>query len=160
MVINNKQREVDCQETVGVLHDKKGWIKIMEAFISILLIMVVILIIINQGYFSQEEKSKPIFNKQLIILKEIEANRSLRNEVLSATAPLNWNDSSFPPNTKSKIIEKTPANFNCEANLCELDNVCNHLYLPNKEIFAKSIVISANLTTYAPKQLKLFCWEE
>jgi len=145
---------------MNLKQNKKGWIKIMEAFISILIIMVVILIVIDQGYSPKKINSEYIINKEITILREIQLNESLRAEILSSTPPLGWEDAGFPSETKNKIIEKTPDAFECVAELCSLEDNCIYEDSPDQNTYTKSVVISANLNSYSPKQLKIFCWED
>ena len=142
-----------------LINNKRGWVKIIEAFISILFLMGVILVVMNSGKISNDSDLKDIYNKELIILREIQLNETLRTEILNADASVNWDD--FPTDTKAKIIEKIPTNFECQAKICPLEDSCiMEGQVTNFEVYAKSIVISANSDTYNPKQLKLFCWGE
>lgn len=140
------------------MKNKKAWIKIVEAFIAILLVTIVLLIIINSGYIKREDISTRVYNTQISILREIQFNDGLRREILGvASVPLEWDG--FPQNLKNKITERTPNYLECNARICSSEDVCGFTGTIEKDIYAESIIISATLELgYNPKQLKLFCW--
>jgi hypothetical protein len=146
------------------MKNKKAWIKIVEAFVAILLIMGVLLIIIDKGYIEKKDVSG-IYAKELSILKDIELNEKFRTDILNVantSLPLEWNDfeSNGLGDIKNKITREVPDYLDCEAKLCILSDECilnKHL---EEEIYVQSVIISANLEVYSPRQLKLFCWEK
>ena len=140
------------------MKNKKAWIKIVEAFIAILLVTIVLLIIINSGYIKREDISTRVYNTQISILREIQFNDTLRREILNVVSvPLEWDG--FPQNLKDKIIERTPNYLECNARICSPEDVCGFTGTIDKDIYAESLLISASLESgYNPKQLKLFCW--
>ncbi|MFC1710832.1 hypothetical protein ACFLZJ_01605 [Nanoarchaeota archaeon] len=159
MNITTKQREVKCKETVGVLHNKKAWIKIIEAFVALILVAVVIIIIVSQGYLSLKDTSQDFFSKEVVILREVQLDDGFRTSILSSDIPVEWDDAGFPPDVKTRITERTPTGLNCSAKLCALDGLCGLTTSPDTAVYAKSVVISSDITTYSPRQLKMFCWE-
>ena len=89
----------------------------------------------------------------------------MREHLLSADISVNsveWDE--FEENgllsVKNKIIEKTPAGFECNAKLCSLNESCIITLAEEKDIYAENAFISADLHTYAPRQLKIFCWQK
>lgn len=139
--------------------NKKGWIKIVEAFVAILLVTGVILFSINQGYIGQEDISSQVYAIQLSILREIELDDVLKNDILNITnLPLDWNNQSFPQEVKNKITARTPNYLNCEAKICEISDTCDIERYFDKNIYAQSVSVSSNLQFYSPRKLKLFCW--
>ena len=140
--------------------NKKGWIKIVEAFIAILLVAGVLLIVINQGYIGKKDISSDVYDVEVSILREIQLNDALRDDILNAEPiPIKWDD--FPPNIKTKIIDRTPNYLDCEAEICEMDEVCELDEYPEKDVYAQSVAITTTLETPEEqqlRQLKLFCW--
>lgn len=146
--------------------DKRGWIRIVEAVIALLLILGVLLFVINKGYFRSEGSiSSKVYGDQIAILRGIELNQDLRFEILNAKWPteenqLSWNG--IPQIVKDKIISTTPAYLNCTAKLCELDKICilSDAETPTKvgNIYSQAVAIAAEQNIYQPRQLKLFCW--
>jgi len=140
------------------MKNKKGWIRIVEAFISLLLITGVLLMVIDKGYILKKDISSQIYKVELSILREIQLNDSLRNDILNTNVPIGWNNANFPQEVKNKIIEKKPDYLECSAKICSMNSICEMDEFIEKDIYAQPVGISANLETYDPRQLKLFCW--
>jgi len=135
--------------------DVKGWIRILEAFLAIMIIMGSLLIII-----SRQPKnigvSDDIYEKQRQILEIISKNETLRTEVLFGDSnSLVLND----------VVKKlSPVSWNYSLNICALNEICPNLanngnYI-STDVYATEILITSNLTEYAPKKLKLFVWRK
>jgi len=136
--------------------NKGGWIRIVEAFVAVLLIAGVVLVVLDKGYIEREDPSEQIYEKENAILREIQTNNTLRDEILLAPLPRNWTN--FPPQTKAKIQFDTPSYLICEANICEINDACLLETILEKNVYVRSISVTATPTTYASRQLKLFCW--
>jgi len=139
---------------------KRGWIRIVEAFTALILIMVVFLIFINKGVV-KGDSSKDVYEIQIRIEREIQTNENLRNLIINIPfqqLPLRLEN--FPDEVKQKIIQETPSELVCEARICELDKICVLENYPKKEVYVENVAITANQTNYSPKQLKLFCWRK
>jgi hypothetical protein len=138
--------------------EKKGWIKIVEAFISILLFMAVVLLIVSQKSSKTNVFEERIHNDQIFLLRYIQLNDTLRQEILNTDGSVNW--SSFEeiiPKTYNAITLQKPNYLICEAKICQEDEVC----LIDKEksnIYSESVLITSNSTSFKPKILKVFCW--
>jgi len=142
------------------MKNKKGWIRIVEAFISVMLIAGVLLIVIDKGYIGKNDLSPKVYSLELSILRGIQLDEPLRNEILSVNPPISWEDNLFPLNLKNRINERVPSYLLCEAKICVLDDICALENYIQRDIYAQSVVVAANLSEYDPKQLKLFCWEK
>ena len=143
------------------MKNKRGWIRIVEAFVAILLITGAILIVINQGYFEGGDRDAEIYDTQIAILREIELNDGLRSGVLGVAEEdlqMKWNDVNFPQEVKDKITDVTPNYLNCVANICGLTNICSMESYVEGDVYVRSVAITANLSDYSPRQVKLFCW--
>ena len=140
--------------------NKKGWIRIVEAFVAILLVTGVLLIIINKQYIGKKDISAKVYEAELSILREIQSDSALRDSILQAgTPPIKWGDENFPSDVESKITDRVPSYLNCEAQICEMDKICILDEYPDKDIYAQSVAITVTLTLdFDPRQLKLFCW--
>lgn len=141
--------------------DKRGWIRIVEATVAILLIVGVSLIIINQRYV-KDDMSEKVYEDEAEILKEIQLDNDLRNSILTVSiVPIESGTTGFPTDVIAKIDERTPAYLDdCWAKICEVNENC---YLdnlpPDKDVYAHSVIITVTQGAgYSPKQLKLFCW--
>ena len=146
--------------------NKRGWIRIVEALVAVLLITGVLLVMINRDNNDSSDLSNKIYSLQLAILREIQLDDSLRDEILSAkegeinALPIVWKDfeSEGLLNIKIRISERIPDYLECEARLCELDNICSIQKDLDKNIYSQSVAIVATKDYYNPRQLKLFCW--
>jgi hypothetical protein len=135
---------------------KHGWIRIVEAFLAIMLIFGALLIIISQQ--SQQDNYKnEIVKLQKSIIDEISQDDSLRNEILSG------NTSGTEKYVKNAVSE----NINFSVSICPYLEVCpnpvNYSYILDREVYSNEVLITANLTYFNDtntKKLKLFFWEE
>jgi len=145
--------------------NKHGWIKITEAFISILLLAVILLFVVKQSDTGTQKESSDIYNAQLAILREIQISAPLREEILATgTGVIEWDD--FPSGIQDKIERKTPLSLDCTAKICPPSDQCilSGSSAPETEnIYVEKIMITRNAdsdaTEYNPRVLKLFCWE-
>jgi len=137
-----------------VKKNKKGWVKIIEAFVAILILLGFLMVIISQHRYSNEEK---IFMKKnnAEILKGIETNSTLRNAILSESLPSNSSQPSFPENVKEYLLAKTLPGEICSLYICELGETCL-MQDVGKETYSNEVLLFAG-STYSPRKLKLFC---
>lgn len=147
-----------------VKYNKKGWIRLVEVFIAILLLTGVLLIISNRSSSDKNNLQVEISKKEIAILRDIELNNALRTEILSvdsASLPVEWdNFGSELENVKNRIIYLTPKNLECKAKICLINEACIMEGLSGDNIYAESVIISADLDTYSPRELKLFCMKK
>ena len=145
------------------MKNKRGWIRIVEAFVAILLITGVILMVVNRGDIQKSEDNSKIHEIEISILREIELNDNLRQIILkidSNQLPLKWGNENFPVEITKVISSRTPENLGCAVNICELDSICGMEEYVAKDVYAQKIIIAATLEIYNPRQLKLFCWRK
>ena len=64
-----------------VIH-KKGWIRIVEAFVAILLITGVLLILLDKGYLKEDISSK-VYEAEVSILRGVQLDLELRRKEYS-----------------------------------------------------------------------------
>jgi len=133
--------------------DRKAWIRILEVFLAILIIMGFILVIKNKQ-IPQAGSDEEVYEMQRQILSLISKNDELRQEILIGQ---NQQVDEFI----SKLIPNT---WNFSTNVCDIELNCpnpvdsSELY--EKNIYASEIVITSNLTYYNPKKLRFFVWTE
>jgi hypothetical protein len=145
-----------------VIKNKRGWVKVLEVFVSILLVTGIVILLLNKTYF-RDDLSEEVNNMEISILRDIQLNESLRGDILSVSnLPVNWSDfdSIGLTGVKNKIIENKLGSIDCEAKLCSLYDACRIEEDLVKDIYVESLVISSDLESYSPRQLKLFCWEK
>ena len=140
-----------------MLKNKSGLIRIIEAFTMILIITGIMLTVLNKGYISKSDNSEKIYENEQAILRKIQLNNSLRNEILALeNLPVEWGN--FPLNVKNEILSETPVNFECEEKICNLNEICGLNKEIEKEIYVQKTIITASLEKYSPRKLKIFCW--
>lgn len=146
--------------------NNRGWIRIVEAFFSILLIAGVLLIVLDNGSITGEDISSKVYDLQLSVLREIELDNSLREAILCTTTcgdpvpegGIEESSSQFPTLVKNRIIDRMPNSLTCKSKICELEVICELNTYIDKDVYAQSVAITATIETYDPRQLKMFCW--
>src|SRR3989344_8121530 len=101
--------------------NKRGWIKIAEAFVAILLLAGIVLFVINKGSNENTgiEVSAAVQDTEISILRSIELNNTLRAEVLATNGEVEWTSfASQAPGTKVAIENKIPSYLDCAAKIC------------------------------------------
>ena len=138
----------------NLFRNKKGWIKIVEAFIAIMLVTIIFLIVLNKGFENKDDDFSRIHEAEIVILREIQLDDELRSDILDVNPGsdgLSW--TGFPD-------EKVPNYLVCEAKICNIGYLCVLNDPLQTDIYSDSVIISATLTEFDPKQLKLFCWKK
>jgi len=143
-----------------MVKNKRGWIRIIEAFFAVILIMGVVLVVVSKEP-SLDESSKKIYSEVNSILQAAELNQSLRGYILgieNVYLPMEWVD--LDENLKNFIGGQTPNYLDCSAKICEINVRCTSDQDTNADVYANSVGVYANKSVYSPKQLRLFCWED
>lgn len=141
------------------MKNKKGWVKILEAFLAILLIVAVLSIIIVKDLTKKNEFSEGIHALEISILEKIQLNETARTEIVNSIPSLELGDDDFPESVKKIIEEKIPEGLNCSIKICFPGEECVLSEIPSrKEIYVKSSIISSYLEKYSPKLVTIFCW--
>lgn len=147
------------------MRGKKGWIRIVEAVVALLIITGSLMIAITGGHLKKDISEK-VYETELTILREISKDQAMRESIITIDedkTPTSWEDFDTLaglPEIKTKINSRIPSYLECKARICALDMTCEILMDNNKDIYARSIAVTATSESYNPKQLKLFCWEK
>ncbi len=149
------------------LNNKRGWVRLVEAFISIVLLASVLLVILSSNSSARIRAQEDISNKQVAILRDIQLNDELRAEILELGTienvfPIEWNSFEYSGagNVKNRLEELFPEGLDCGAKICVFGDQCDLEGISGKDVYVKSVVISANAKTYYPKELKIYCMKE
>tara|TARA_Y100000034_G_C6813965_1_gene366023 strand:- start:38 stop:457 length:420 start_codon:yes stop_codon:yes gene_type:complete len=128
--------------------DKKAWLRIVEAFLAIMIIAGTVLIItIRQK--SEIDISGDVYEKQRQILEIISKNNDLRSDIL-------LEENTNVDNTIRRLIS---GEWDFSTNICNINLICpNPVSVNEKEVFATEVVVTSNLTKYSPKKLRFFVW--
>ncbi len=128
---------------------KKGWLRIIEAFIAVLIVTSVLTILVTRQQRQQNEVQQ-IYEMQRNILKQISLNETLRSEILQEKKD----------STENFIREVLPFYWNFTIKICEVSEFCGMPFSVDKDVYADEILITSNLTYYNPRKLKFFIWEK
>ena len=130
--------------------DRKAWVRIVEAFLAILIISTALFVLIAKSP-AVADIDEEIYEKQRQILNVISKNDALRNDIVNG-------DNAEVNNTISEMISSS---WNFETNICDINSVCpkpeSGLEL-DKQVYSTEVVISSTLTDYIPKKLRFFVW--
>lgn len=135
--------------------NKKGWLRILEAVTSILIILAVMLFF--QTNKQKVDKGKDFKEIQDKIMQEIAEAK--RGYVLKYT-------SGKPTELENIVKGNLPSNFGFNIRICKLGDNCEMIDKESikkssgKSLFVKERIISSNLTKYNPKIVRLFVWEK
>ena len=130
--------------------DKKAMLRILEAFIAIMLILSVVLILMyrQRADFGNQDE---IARLQRDILNFISKDDSLRGQVLS--------NQLYGVNETVNLL--IPYGYKYYLRVCNYDHICSLGCYVKDEVYGYETLIVANLTHYNPEQakkLKLFMW--
>ncbi len=135
---------------------KRGWIKVVEAFMAIMMLLTIIFVIINVNSFASNERSD-IEKDAFEILMLIANNDSLRELILNTSSfPEDSTDPLFPSKIRD-FSKMSPANVECYFRICQINEECLATQKSENEIYAKDILITNSMEIYNPKKIKIFC---
>lgn len=138
---------------------KGGWIRVVEAFVAVLLIAGAVLVLLGEGNIQEEDSNERIYGFENDFLRDVQLNDSLREEVLSAiNLPVDWNEfNSEAPLIYNWLQLRIPAYLECNLQICELNNDCLLGKTIRQSVYARSVAITKENDN---RKLKLFCWEK
>lgn len=127
------------------IRGKRGWIRIVEAFIAILLMAAFLLTL----YSTKAKKTDSEIGKlQDAILDGVVQNNLLRIDIL------NGKDAGVISFAK----ERMPSGLNFTVKICGVGDICS-LDKYVAEVYVKERIVSSTLYDYKPRKLKLFVWK-
>ena len=138
---------------------KRGWMKIVEAALAVMIISGVLITI----YSSQPKRgdySDEVVNFQKQILLDFSTQRNLRVDVLNSDNPSNFSE------LNNYVKSRIPNYLNFSLKICELANPplpCkndNYINTLDKNIYIDEVIVSAEIDEYKPKKVRLFIWEK
>jgi len=130
------------------LENKRGFLRILEAFIAVIMLLTVLLVVVVQQQPADDGAEAEIRSLQRHILNVVNQDLDIRAEILN-------NDTSGVNNTIESLL---PSVYNYSVRVCPLNEICSLGYFLDTDVFVDQTVISANLTEYDPKLLKIFFW--
>lgn len=134
--------------------NKRGWLRVLEATIGILLISGVVLVMYSRNLQTVDLEDQ-MYDLQKEILWDISQDSSLRTAVLQDDF-----------DTVNKYVgSEIPDAYRYELKICNITDSSGNLvecYMEgdaNSNVYVEETTISSSLTTYAPKRVRLFIWE-
>jgi len=132
--------------------NKKGWLRIIEVFLAIMIMMGAVLIIMSRKS-PVAEIDTDVYERQRQILEIINKNNTLRSEIIM-TPKLNNN-----PLINDFIDKMIPLSWDYSTKICDLNEVCsNPTNIHYNNVYATEVLVTSNLTDYNPKKLRFFVW--
>ncbi len=145
--------------------NKKGFIRIVEASIAIILIFSVLIIVRAQR--ETRTAGKDISYLVSPLLEEIGENKNFRQKILDYNTSEDYSD---PENAQiiqelRSFVEPRIEVYNLEhaVRICDLNKICSlEPYPIDKEIFAGERVVAATLNSieFSPRKIKIFLWKK
>jgi hypothetical protein len=130
--------------------NKRAWLRILEAFLAVVIVLSAVLIIMVKQK-PKTDISEEVYEKQRQVLDIISKNNSLRNDIL------------IKDNIRidNLIYDLVPKNWNYSTSICNISLICpNPVQVYETEVYTTEIIVTSNLTKYAPKKLRFFVWEK
>ena len=141
------------------MENKKGWIKIVESIVAIMLLSGVMFIAVGgRGSIGGGDDAE-IRKIEIDILRKIELTNSFRVEIVGTNGEIEF--ANFPNGVKNEIISETPSYLTCTAKICNPEDDCLLTESQTDNVYTETVMITSNLeaTAYKARVLKMFCWE-
>jgi len=132
------------------LRSKKAWMRVIEAFLSIMVIASAILVI-NSVKTQNVDISDFVIDKQKQILNIIGNDNNYRSGIISGDLS----------EVNGFITKNIPNSWDFLINLCDINEICNQGIPSDKSVYISETIITANLNDYpdeVPKKLRLNVW--
>jgi|TARA_Y100000310_G_scaffold38954_1_gene36550 hypothetical protein len=131
--------------------NKRGYIKTVEAFIAIIIILIVVFFLIPER--PKQEPSTPhiVESAQNFILNELTLNDSARECIVSN--PLCENSITFTHIIDSNI----PPGYEHSVKICDTTN-CVVSTPSDKDVYVDDMIIASTLKKQNPKIVRLWIW--
>ena len=135
---------------------KRGWIRILESTIAVLLVSSV-LVIVYSGQIGDIPTGMSVRNLEEKVLRDITYREDLRLAVLNEDVRVLdvFLEASIPQNYEFRLkicnLDSSPE--------CKLDEV-DVVATLEKNVIVDESVVSSNLNQYSPKKVRLYIWEK
>ncbi|MBS3092214.1 hypothetical protein J4466_02235 [Candidatus Pacearchaeota archaeon] len=144
------------------MRGKRGFLRILEAFIAILIIAGAMTFIYVRE-IPEKNQREDILNLERIILESITNDDQLRQAVLDGfgTSETAEGNRTLINSTIAKLV---PQGYTFIFKICELNEICgldqrSNFYTEN-EIYSERSSVSSTREEYDPKKIRLFMWEK
>jgi hypothetical protein len=149
-----------------MIKGKKGWIRILEATIAIMLVSGVLLVMYSRSV-DKVDISERVYSLQQEVLMDIALDSVLRQNVLDVVLDDDGKPEEEDVNLKELNLfadTKMPDAFNFRVRVCALGVPCKLNSTDvrdtrNKDVYVEDIVLAGTHDNYDPKKVRLFVWE-
>lgn len=131
--------------------DKHGWLRVIEAFIGIIMILGIVLIIMLRPASKDLTVQQETIKLEKFILDKVTADPTLRSQVLASDVS----------GVYGVLKESVPVGISYVARVCNYDEICALGMVVPYDVYTQEALVSSNLTYYEPKKVKmirLFFW--
>lgn len=144
------------------MKNKRGWIRVLEVFIALLMITSVSLVAINREYKSKSDVSANVLEIENSILRNIQLDDNSREYILNLNdaidLPLELEK--FSADLRTKIYSEVPSYLECDAKICADGKACEIVTASEKDVYVQSVILVADRENFNPTILKLGCWRK
>jgi hypothetical protein len=132
--------------------NQRGWLRIVEASIAILIIFGVLLIITRNS--APQPSSTDLASMTIPILTEMANNLTLRDYIVRQ------GNTSIPELTTFVGARIKQSSVKYEVNVCDVDSLCALPQYPAgiANVYAGERIVSSTLNEFNPKKVKIFLW--
>jgi len=141
------------------MNNKRGWLRIAEAVIAIMILFSVLLVISSNQSSDEVDISEQISELQLSALQEISDNQELRQAALSGNIDHPTEMKTYEARLEEHARKFFPPEFEVKIKICTPDDyVCSLNTKISSDVFVEERIISSTLTLYNPRKVRLFVW--
>lgn len=131
--------------------NNRGWLRIVEASIAVIILIGIAAIISSQGSNVQKDDLSRTIHP---MLEELSKNDTLRAKILNFDE-----NSDINSDLRNFINPRMRSDLNYTIQVCPVMSNCLILNKPGtRDIYSDELIITSNLTAYAPKKVKLYMW--
>lgn len=143
------------------MQNKRGWIRILEATIAVLLVSSTLVIVYTRQPDRVVDASEYVYLLQKELLSDISLRDDLRSYVLTST------EDQVDSRLHMFVSSKVPATIGARIKVCDLTDPPSPCKLNStdlaatgeSDVFVEETVLSSNITNYDPKKVRIFIWE-
>jgi len=142
--------------------NKKGIVRIIEAVIAIMIIFGVLLVVAQNRTVRTEidltDQIPPLLDE---LAKDVTLRKKIVEQYVSANGPADVDNMVILDEVRLFLDEKiTNPRIGFEIAICDATSICSLATFPDvgSDVFAGERIISATLTDFEPKKVKLFLY--